>query len=60
MLLSISPDPFLGAGGTQGADETNEYKDYLGGAFHGSGHEEAWGVFDTADHVGVFGAKRQP
>ena len=35
-------------------------KDYLGGAFHGSGHEEAWGVFDTAGHVGVFGAKRTP
>lgn len=35
-------------------------EDYLEGAFHGPGHEEAWGVFDTADHVGVFGAKRQP
>ena len=34
--------------------------DYLGGAFHGPGHEEAWGVFDTADHVGVFGARRTP
>ncbi len=32
--------------------------DYLEGAFHGSGHEETWGVFDTADHVGVFGARR--
>ncbi len=35
-------------------------RDYLEGAFHGPGHEEAWGVFDTADHVGVFGARRQP
>ncbi len=34
--------------------------DYLEGAFHGPGHEEAWGVFDTADHVGVFGARRRP
>ena len=34
--------------------------DYLEGAFHGPGHEEAWGVFDTADHVGVFGARRMP
>ncbi len=30
------------------------------GAFHGPGHEEAWGVFDTSDYVGVFGAKRMP
>lgn len=34
--------------------------DYLAGGFHGPAHEEAWGVFDTADWLGVFGAKRQP
>lgn len=34
--------------------------DYLEGAFHGPGHEEAWGTFDTSDYVGVFGAKRMP
>ena len=32
--------------------------DYLGGAFHGPGHEEAWGVFDTTGHVGAFGVRR--
>ena len=39
--------------GTAGAD-------YLGGHFHGPAHEEAWGVFDTADYIGAFGAKRTP
>ena len=39
--------------GTAGAD-------YLGGAFHGPAHEEVWGVFDTEDHIGAFGAKRRP
>ena len=34
--------------------------DYLAGNFHGPAHEEAWGVFDTADHVGAFGARRKP
>lgn len=34
--------------------------DYLEGNFHGPAHEEAWGVFDTAAHVGAFGAKREP
>ncbi len=34
--------------------------DWLGGNFHGPRHEEAWGVFDTADYLGVFGAKREP
>ena len=37
--------------GTAGAD-------YLEGKLHGPNHEEAWGVFDTTDHVGAFGAKR--
>lgn len=32
--------------------------DYLAGRFHGPGHEEAWGVFDTGVHVGAFGARR--
>ena len=35
-------------------------RDHLAGSFHGPGHEEAWGVFDTATHVGAFGAKRAP
>ena len=39
--------------GTAGAD-------YLEGNFHGPGHEEAWGVFDTADYLGAFGARRAP
>ena len=34
--------------------------DYLSGNFHGPAHEEAWGVFDTADYIGAFGAKREP
>lgn len=41
------------AAGTAGTDR-------LSGNFHGSGHEEVWGVFDTADWLGVFGARRQP
>ena len=32
--------------------------DYLAGSFHGPRHEEAWGVFDTKDFLGAFGAKR--
>lgn len=32
--------------------------DHLAGDFHGPGHEETYGVFDTGAHVGVFGAKR--
>ena len=39
--------------GTQG-------EDFLQGGFHGPGHEEAWGVFDTATHLGAFGASREP
>ncbi|MCY3824045.1 MAG: hypothetical protein OXG62_09275 [Nitrospinae bacterium] len=34
--------------------------DYLEGDFHGPGHEEAWGVFDTQEYLGAFGAKRAP
>ena len=33
--------------------------DWLSGSFHGPGHEEAWGVFDTTGHVGSFGTKRE-
>lgn len=32
--------------------------DYLAGSFHGPGHAEAWGVFDTKGHLGAFGARR--
>ena len=35
-------------------------KDYLAGNFHGPNREEVWGVFDTADYLGTFGAKRRP
>ena len=31
---------------------------YLEGNFHGPGHDETYGVFDTGPYVGVFGAKR--
>ena len=41
------------ASGTAGTD-------YLRGGFHGPGHEEAWGVFDTTGYIGAFGAKRTP
>ena len=41
------------ASGTVGSD-------YLAGSFHGPHHEEAWGVFDTAEYLGAFGAKRRP
>ena len=41
------------ASGTAGTD-------YLGGNFHGPNHEEAWGVFDTADYLGAFGTRRRP
>ena len=41
------------ASGTAGSD-------YVAGSLHGPNHEEAWGVFDTADYLGAFGAKRQP
>ena len=34
--------------------------DHLSGAFHGPAHEETYGVFDTADYIGAFGAKRVP
>ena len=34
--------------------------DYLTGNFHGSDHDEVYGVFDTAAYVGAFGAKRDP
>ena len=41
------------ASGTAGSDR-------LVGNFHGPGHEEAWGVFDTEDYIGAFGTKRVP
>ena len=40
------------AAGTAGSDRVS-------GAFYGPAHEEAWGVFDTADWIGAFGAKRE-
>ncbi len=33
--------------------------DRIDGRFHGPGHEEAWGTFDTGAYVGAFGAKRR-
>ena len=41
------------AKGTPGTDR-------IDGRFHGPGHEEAWGAFDTGAYVGAFGAKRRP
>ena len=41
------------AKGTAGTDR-------IDGRFHGPEHQEAWGVFDTATHVGAIGAKREP
>ncbi|MYG46348.1 MAG: hypothetical protein F4157_03010 [Synechococcus sp. SB0675_bin_6] len=32
---------------------------HLHGRFHGPGHSEAWGVFDTQHYVGAFGTTRQ-
>ena len=34
--------------------------DWLTGNFHGPEHDEAWGIFDTTDYIGAFGAKREP
>ena len=34
--------------------------DWLAGNLHGPDHEEAWGVFDTEDYIGAFGARRGP
>ena len=31
--------------------------DYIVGDYHGPNHEEAWGVFDTGDYFGKFGAR---
>ena len=33
--------------------------DYIDGDFHGENHSEAYGVFDTGDYLGGFGATRQ-
>ncbi len=41
------------AAGTAGTDR-------LEGRFHGPAHQEAYGVFDTADWLGAFGARRAP
>ncbi len=42
------------------ADGTPGGGDWLEGNFHGPDHAEAWGVFDTTDYIGAFGAKREP
>ena len=44
-----------GGGFRKGAAGT----DRIDGRFHGPGHEEAWGAFDTGAYVGAFGAKRE-
>ena len=43
-----------------GFDSGTAGTDYMGGNFLGRVHEEAWGVFDTTDYIGVFGTTRQP
>ena len=47
--------PLVDGGFASGAVDTG---DYLEGHFHGSDHSETYGVFDTGDYVGGFGAKR--
>jgi len=49
--------PLVDGGFTSGDIDTS---DYLAGDFHGPDHEETYGVFDTGDYVGAFGAKRNP
>ena len=49
--IQLSDDAF--AKGTPGTDR-------LSGRFHGPGHAEAFGTFDTGAYVGAFGARRQP
>ncbi|MDE0522108.1 MAG: hypothetical protein OXH79_09165 [Boseongicola sp.] len=44
--------------GSGSCDTGTARTDDLRGAFHGPGHEEAWGVFDTTGRLGAFGAKR--
>ncbi len=34
-------------------------RDLLEGAFYGEGHEETYGLFDTGDYVGAFGAMQE-
>ena len=34
--------------------------DYVEGNFHGAGHSEAYGIFDTDNFTGAFGAGRDP
>ena len=34
--------------------------DFVSGSFFGPRHDETYGVFDTRDYVGAFGAKRTP
>lgn len=46
----VAPAAGAFAKGTAGTDR-------IDGRFHGPGHEEAWGVFDTGMYVGAFGAK---
>ena len=48
--------PLTNGGFSSGTART----DYIEGNFHGPGHEEAWGVFDTDAYLGAFGAKRAP
>ncbi len=49
--------PLVAGGFTSGDVDTS---DYLAGNFHGPDHEETYGVFDTGNYVGAFGARRNP
>ena len=49
--------PLVDGAFTSGDVDTS---DYLAGNFHGPDHEETYGVFDTGNYVGAFGARRNP
>ena len=50
-----------GLHGRQPRDRDDRFGgDWLAGAFHGPGHDEAWGVFDTTGCVGEFVTRRDP
>ena len=58
---SISPPSWSNMRLVRGRFASGERRnstDYLEGNFHGPNHEETYGVFDTGNYIGAFGAKR--
>ena len=58
---SISPPSWSNMRLSRGrfaSGERRNRKEYLEGHFHGPNHEETYGVFDTGNYIGAFGAKR--